>query len=157
MPMTDVDTDSETAVRELIAEVTSLLLGKLFEAPLLLARVAAFAIAGLGVVLSLWLDEWGWFSRAGSLIVLCGLILANWEYFSLTIGDMLEFAHPVVKRRLNDHGISTGEDNYRAEVEKQVRKELIDRFRPDYLSAELRIVTAGTAIWGFGDLIGAIA
>jgi len=51
-----------------------------------------------GIILSVYYNEWHWFSRSGSLVVICGLLIAKWDVTSKIEEEKIDFLDPVIKR-----------------------------------------------------------
>jgi len=95
-------------------------------------------IAGLGASLST--GKWHWFSRAGSGIVVCGIILT---------GEQLLASH----RRF--HASNTDDEATPEEIEEQTEPVLYNDKKERWLGEMFGfyMLIVGTVIWGFGDLI----
>jgi ABC-type phosphate transport system permease subunit len=109
----------------------------------------AYAIAGViltsGCMVSLSQNDWSWFSRCGSLVVIIGIILTSSQIF--------EHIQIMKLRQLN---LSSALNRDWAQEDRQQTLHE-SRFNEDIAwtnerSGLLMLIT-GTLIWGFGDLI----
>jgi len=101
--------------------------------------VFAVLMALIGIVLSIFNSEWLWFSRFGSLITVAGLLLISSPSF--VKGIYLSNASAFGLAELDGDGntMVTNEE---------------DRKIGSKIFSGIVITIIGTAIWGFGDLIG---
>ncbi len=109
------------------------------------AYAIACIILASGCMISLSQDDWSWFSRCGSLVVVIGIIL--------TSSQILEHIKIMKIRHLNLSG-----DFNRDWAQEDRQQTLNDsRFNEDITWTNERsglfMLIAGTLIWGFGDLI----
>ena len=138
-----IDSPKSRTVREIVDS---------FYAKIQIAVIASACAALFGLWLSLWTGDWRWFSRSGSLIVVCGLALAKWDFESVIRNDNLdEFDAMIDKSTIElDSGHVT--DQYRQEIKEDIRDSFVRVVRPRFSKAELYIVGVGTLVWGFGDI-----
>jgi hypothetical protein len=100
----------------------------------------------IGCLTSIQFDDWSWFSRSGSLVVVIGIIL--------TSSQILDHIHLLKLRELNHSGDFNRD--WASEERKQTLLE--SRFNEEATWTNERsgflMLIAGTIIWGFGDLVG---
>ena len=96
-----------------------------------------------GVLPSLWVCDWGWFSRSGALLVIYGIYIVWLDYKGKinTDLDTIE-SHSIKKFGDKDGELTSTLDNIRVSNNKL------------YAKIEFLIFAFGTAIWGYGDLVG---
>ena len=106
-----------------------------------------FSLASLlgGISLSLLYADWGWFSRAGSLVVVAGILL--------TSSQILEQLHAMRDRRRYGEGWSQHDWAKETDTQSRMRNNGDDSEHAH--SHGFYLLVAGTLIWGFGDLLGA--
>ncbi|MCP4129265.1 MAG: hypothetical protein GY753_19730 [Gammaproteobacteria bacterium] len=109
------------------------------------AYFAACIILVSGCLVSLSQDDWSWFSRCGSLVVVIGIIL--------TSSQILEHIRMLRVRQMNTYG-----DFTRDWAQQERQQTLQDsRFHEELTwtneRSGLLMLICGTLIWGFGDLI----
>lgn len=158
---------------------------RLLEALFSLSRVLfitkiAWGVTGLigilGFLLSVIYGDWSVFSRSGSLIVVCALLLALVDYATSTkefINKTKEFLGPsyeeeekgrirqLIRDELDKYGLSKSEKEI-AYLADQKREFYWDKFPERFggslkmksVVSEVSIAMVGTLIWGFGDLFG---
>lgn len=100
---------------------------------------ALLLLAG-GLLLSLRLDDWSWFSRSGSLVVVNGIILTSHQ--------IIAHIHQLERERRLGGQVNrdwAGEEKYRLLHEDAYSLWANER-------CGLYMLIAGTLIWGFGDL-----
>jgi hypothetical protein len=109
----------------------------------LLLSVAVFI---LGVWFSIDRDDWSWFARSGSIIVVIGIFL--------TSSQIIENSRRLKTRRSHrDH-------NFHRDFAEDIKRGTLERSRildEDIWENGLRgfyLLVIGTLIWGFGDLAG---
>lgn len=106
------------------------------------AYIVALLTLVLGAVLSINLDDWQWFARSGSLVVVNGIILTS---------------HQIIEHvgRLNRRQ-SRWESQFHHDWADDDKQNLI--YRDEHLWATekygLYMLILGTLVWGFGDLLG---
>lgn len=117
------------------------------------ATLRAYAIAAVvvlaGVVLSLARQDWQWFSRAGALVVVIGIVLTS----SQIIEDNRRLRRK--RQRLEQSGHIANRDwaadDFRLAHSRRHDEHLFENER-----SGLYMLIAGTLIWGFGDLVGLV-
>jgi hypothetical protein len=101
-----------------------------------------------GCLISVRADDWSWFSRCGSLVVVIGIIL--------TSSQILDHIRLLKLRELN----LSGELNRDWASEERKQALLESRFNEETTWTNERsgflMLIAGTLIWGFGDLVGVL-
>ena len=108
-----------------------------------LFSVAVFVV---GVLFSLARDDWSWFARSGSIIVIIGIFL--------TSSQIIENSRRLKLRRNHRH------QNFHRDYAEDIKRETLERSRSldeDIWENGLRglyLLVIGTLIWGFGDLGG---
>jgi lysylphosphatidylglycerol synthetase-like protein (DUF2156 family) len=106
------------------------------------AYVAAVITLVLGVLLSLKHQDWTWFSRSGSLIVIIGIILTSHQ--------ILEHMRNLDRNRRHD-------SKFNRDWAAGERQHYIHEDNEYVWTSEkygLYMLVLGTFVWGFGDLIG---
>jgi hypothetical protein len=112
----------------------------------------AYSIAAVimlaGCLISIQADDWSWFSRCGSLVVVIGIIL--------TSSQILDHIRLLKMRELN----LSGDFNRDWASEERRQALLQSRFNQETTwtneRSGLLMLIAGTLIWGFGDLVGGL-
>lgn len=109
---------------------------------------ASCAVLFIGLTVSQGTGDWTWLSRAGSLLVVLGIVFA---YFN--IDGFIERSIRGAVRRLTakktrdnldaSHWVVTWLAEDPAEIPRRVK------------TLEVVVIALGTLIWGFGDLLGA--
>lgn len=100
----------------------------------------------LGVWLSVDLNDWTWFARSGSMIVVIGIFL--------TSSQIIENSRRLKIRR------SHHEHNFNRDFAEDIKRGTLERSRgldEDIWENGLRgfyLLVVGTLVWGFGDLAG---
>lgn len=116
------------------------------------AWFATLLVLFFGVVASVLTDQWHWFSRAGSVLVLIGVIAAwadlSGKFNSIKEKGLYEYLDYVSEVK----GIPKEEVEADKEMFEQHSNLTIARVR----KVEFINIALGTFIWGFGDLIGLI-
>ena len=107
------------------------------------AYTAALATLAAGVVLSIDQNDWSWFSRSGSLIVVYGIILTSHHIFV----HMHNLSH------LQHHRTSQIQRDWAKESKYEFIHDNVEQSWMNEKSGLLMLVL-GTLIWGFGDLVG---
>jgi ABC-type methionine transport system permease subunit len=108
-----------------------------------------------GIILSICDDQWNWLSRSGALVVICGLLIARWDFTSkINEEDLDSFLPSIIRNIKANYGTVTPQmiEN----VKKDLRVKMIEYTKPQYISMEFIIIAFGIFVWGFGDLIGDI-
>jgi len=106
------------------------------------------AVSIFGVWFSIDRDDWSWFARSGSMIVVIGIFL--------TSSQIIENSRRLKKRR------SHHAKNFHRDYAEDIKRGTLDRSRildADIWENGLRgfyLLVIGTLIWGFGDLAGYI-
>lgn len=99
-----------------------------------------------GVWLSIDQNDWSWFARSGSMIVVIGIFL--------TSSQIIENSRRLKLRR------SHHEQNFHRDFAEDIKRGTLDRSRSldeDIWENGLRgfyLLVVGTLVWGFGDLAG---
>ena len=132
---------------------------------------AVFILLVGGIVPSIILNDWGWFSRSGSLLTAYGVMVTYADFsgriekWSLEILPLLDkkkrrwqkglqkkleakFDKPIVDEMLNDETIKRMLDMIPLALQDWLQG-LSTRFR----IIEISMIICGTIIWGYGDLI----
>ena len=125
--------------------------------PLVIGVIAAILIISVGISLSIYLQNWNWFSRFGSLVVVSGLFLAKWDFENLIMESDLTFVDKIIyeNAKIIIPNKTLDDDSF-IEVKNRVKKLMSNHIKPAYTKAEIFIITVGTIIWGFGDLLQSI-
>ncbi len=53
-----------------------------------------------GIILSICNDNWNWFSRSGALVVICGLLIARWDFTNKINEEDLDSIFPSIIRNI---------------------------------------------------------
>ena len=110
------------------------------------ALVLSAAVFAIGVWLSIDQNDWTWFARSGSMIVVIGIFL--------TSSQIIENSRRLKIRR------SHHEQNFHRDYAEDIKRGTLERSRSldeDIWENGLRgfyLLVVGTLIWGFGDLAG---
>jgi hypothetical protein len=110
------------------------------------ALLLSAAVIIIGVWFSIDRDDWSWFARSGSIIVVIGIFL--------TSSQIIENSHRLKMRR------SHREHNFHRDFAEDIKRGTLERSRildEDIWENGLRgfyLLVIGTLIWGFGDLAG---
>jgi len=110
------------------------------------ALVLSAAVLTIGVWLSIDQNDWTWFARSGSMIVVIGIFL--------TSSQIIENSRRLKIRR------SHHEQNFHRDYAEDIKRGTLERSRSldeDIWENGLRgfyLLVVGTLIWGFGDLTG---
>jgi hypothetical protein len=96
-----------------------------------------------GVLPSLWLSDWEWFSRSGSLLVIYGIYIV-WLDYKGGINTDLDTIESLTIKKFGDKAgeLTSTLNDIRGSNNKL------------YARIEFLIFAFGTAIWGYGDLVG---
>jgi len=110
------------------------------------ALLFSFAVFILGIVVSIQRDDWTWFARSGSIIVVIGIFL--------TSSQIIENSRRLrIRRYRHKH-------NFKRDFAEDIKRATLERSRSldeDIWENGLRglyLLVIGTLIWGFGDLAG---
>lgn len=110
------------------------------------ALVLSATVLTTGVWLSIERNDWTWFARSGSMIVVIGIFL--------TSSQIIENSRRLKIRR------SHHEQNFHRDYAEDIKRGTLERSRSldeDIWENGLRgfyLLVVGTLIWGFGDLAG---
>jgi hypothetical protein len=110
--------------------------------------ITAICVLFGSIWLSISTQHWHWFSRAGSVLVVLGILL--------TSNQIIENSKRLRQRRA--HHTSHFRHDY-AEEYQQHTLERASLLEEDIWQNGLRgmyLLVSGTLIWGFGDLVGAL-
>lgn len=103
--------------------------------------IIALLIVIVGIVLSVELNDWGWFSRSGALLVVNGIVLTSRQIFEhMQQLKQLQFDYQCNSQR--DWASRDKRGMFSDSKEIVWRNEKYG----------LYMLIAGTLIWGFGDL-----
>jgi hypothetical protein len=105
----------------------------------------AFATVATGVALSVNLDDWSWFSRSGSLVVVNGIILTSHQ--------IIEHIQNL-GRYQRQQGSQFNKDWATEEKHTLIHDDHEYRWRSE--KNGLTMLIGGTLIWGIGDVINLI-
>ena len=141
-----------------------------------IARWTAALIAAVGIAVSYSTGDWSVFSRSGSLIVVCALALAFFDYTTATKqffdqaralgGDKYEeqtqsTVQELIREDLKRHGIEKSNEELAYLTERRMSDfwefapiRYGGHFKLRSLKTELALAILGTLVWGFGDLLG---
>ncbi len=112
------------------------------------ALLLSMLVLTAGILLSIEQDDWTWFARSGSMIVVIGIFL--------TSSQVIENSRRLRSRR-NHH-----EQSFHRDFAGDIKRGTLDRSRSldeDIWENGLRgfyLLVVGTLVWGFGDLAGVI-
>ena len=109
------------------------------------ALLLSFCVCAVSIWLSIRFQNWLWFSRSGSIIVIIGIVL--------TSSHIIENSGKLHARRRH-HDNNFGRDF--ADETKQETLKYSRHHDEDIWESSLRglyLLIAGTLIWGYGDLI----
>lgn len=109
------------------------------------AYAAAIVTLMIGAVLSIDLDDWSWFSRSGSLIVVYGIILTSHHIF-VHMHNLSHMQHRRMSQINRDWARESKHEFIHDDIEHTWKNEKYG----------LLMLVLGTLIWGFGDLIGTL-
>lgn len=124
------------------------------------AAVALLLVCG--VVQSVQFNDWQYFERSGSLVIVIAVVLA-WRDLVSLLGDMRKFYSDEFARRISDTDRSRPRGLISGEMHDDERKriapasvevdELIDMLRARLRTTEAAILILGTIVWGYGSVI----
>jgi uncharacterized membrane protein YfcA len=110
---------------------------------------AATILAIVGIVLSIYLHEFLWFARFGSVITFIGIVLFNRP--RIIRQDLL----PDVQ--MAETGLSSHDPEHYRRVQEPIPPAVVDDQRSRRaLSFAIWITLGGTIIWGFGELLNSV-
>jgi hypothetical protein len=106
-----------------------------------------------GILPSIILNEWLWFSRSGSLLTIFGILIV-WLDYKGDINNDLNLVFSGFQDYLKEQNELDEKQKVKIENEirdkfNEVNRRTIKRFK----SIEFLIIGMGTLIWGYGDLI----
>jgi hypothetical protein len=110
------------------------------------ALLFSFAVCIFGILVSIERDDWTWFARSGSIIVVIGIFL--------TSSQIIENSRRLKIRRYRHR------QNFHRDYAEDIKRASLERSRSldeDIWENGLRglyLLVIGTLIWGFGDLAG---
>jgi hypothetical protein len=128
--------------------------------PVAVTLLISVGIVAVGVVLTgLEFRSTTWIDRAGSLVVLVGVISSLGSFFvEAGIRHRLTIQHRLTRIRVRrfyrndqearDHALQDLEQRFESKFD-----EARDNARLRFGLLEVMLITAGTLLWGFGDLI----
>lgn len=105
---------------------------------------ALLTLAG-GGLLSLGVDDWYWLARAGSAVVVIGIVLTSRQ-----IMDQLRRLRARRSHYEGDSRHDWAEDTVRFTIGRR----RIDQYRWRDEGSGILLLILGTVVWGFGDLVG---
>lgn len=111
--------------------------------------VTLLLVAG-GTGLGYWLDDWDWLARAGSLIVIVGIILTSQQIFQ----HLDSLVDQQIRKGAGDRSRSDRDWAHLGKKHGLLNRRYSDEFVWRLEAHGLYLLITGTAIWGFGDLIG---
>jgi len=121
-----------------------------FKRHVILSTRKALLLSAVVLILAIWLsidqNNWTWFARSGSIIVVIGIFL--------TSSQVIENSRRLKIRR------SHHEHNFNRDFAEDIKRGTLERSRgldEDIWENGLRgfyLLVIGTLIWGFGDLAG---
>jgi hypothetical protein len=110
--------------------------------------IKAYAVAlltlMLGVLLSVWLDDWLWLSRSGSLVVINGIVLTSHQIIDHI--NRLKLSQMRPPRQFERDWADSDKRHLIDDVAGGVWR---------YEKYGLYMLIVGTLVWGFGDLLNA--
>lgn len=121
-----------------------------------------------GILISNETDDWAWFSKSGSLVVLIGIYLA-WRDLVSLVGDVRKLTSESMQAYLQvldslpqfqasalgiiGGAMAKGEEKRRIEKETERAMEQFDLLRFRIRTLEAITLAIGTFVWGFGDVV----
>jgi len=121
-----------------------------------LAYVATLVAFAWGIFTSLAANDWSWFARSGSLVVIIGIVLTSSQIFEHN--RKLKRRRNAIERRFEppvpnrSHHDWAGEDG----IKSLVRSRTLEEYAWEIESEGLYLLILGTLVWGFGDLLGSL-
>ncbi|MET0085710.1 MAG: hypothetical protein ABW082_04300 [Sedimenticola sp.] len=116
----------------------------------LTAYVVSVLVLLLGISLGYLTGDWYWLSRAGSLIVVIGLILTSQQIFN--------HLESLRQQQLGNHSDSSHRSTHDWAKDVDKRGLLDRRYSNEVIwhkeAHGFYLLTLGTLVWGFGDLLG---
>lgn len=109
------------------------------------ALILSFIVSTISIWLSLRMQDWTWFSRSGSLIVIIGIFLTSTQ--------IIENSQRLHLRKRHY------ESNFGRDYANDIKNQTLDKSRhhdEDVWESGLRglyLLIVGTIIWGYGDLL----
>ena len=123
---------------------------------------AVLLLLACGAVQSVQFNDWQYFERSGSLVIVVGIMLAWRDYVSL-LGDMRKFYADEIAKRLAEidrsrpSGLITGamHDGVREKIVAASSNidELVAMLRFRLRTTEVAILIVGTLVQGYGSVI----
>ena len=110
------------------------------------ALFLSFIVSAFSIWLSFRLQDWTWFARSGSLIVIIGIVLTSTQIIENN-------------RRLHIRK-QRHENNFSRDYASDIKKHTLENSRhhdEDVWESGLKglyLLIVGTIIWGYGDLLG---
>ena len=123
---------------------------------------AVMLLLACGVVQSVQFNDWQYFERSGSLVIVIAIMLA-WRDLVSLLGDVRRFYSDEFARRMSDmdrsrpNGLISGamHDGERERIVAVSSEvdELIKMLRARLHTTEAAILILGTVVWGYGSVI----
>jgi|GEM_PF-1637383 len=115
--------------------------------------ISIFILLLAGIIPSIILYDWVWFSRSGALLVIFGIFIIWLDYQSSIENDLNTVFDSFEKYLLNANEKDTeSREKTKTEIQgkfNEVKKANKKRFQ----NIEFFTVALGTVVWGYGDLI----
>ena len=105
--------------------------------------VVASVVVVSSIYFSVRFHDWTWFGRAGGVVTLLGGMLATRRIIRSGVEELFQDSHTID----GGHAVPTPEE---IEAERQDR---LDIFAA---KSSFWVISAGTIIWTFGDLLGCV-
>jgi hypothetical protein len=125
-----------------------------------ISYAGAIGVLGLGLATSLLTADWAWFSRAGCVVVVIGIVLTSTLILERDRRLKSQRIHWEAQIR-RDLRVHTAEVNpSRRDWAKETDLHSLDRSRTEDEGVWVRehdglyLLVLGTLVWGFGDLLG---
>jgi hypothetical protein len=109
--------------------------------------LSAYLIIIIGITISYSLNDWQWFSRAGSLLVILGIYLTSIQIIENN------------RRLMNRHQEMHRNGNFQRDWAKQKQEQSffhnLEHETETWVMGKcgFNLLISGTLIWGFGDLL----